>query len=727
LVAADLEGRSLLASGGDDGTVRPWDPISGAPFGEPLTGHTGSVLALAAVDLEGRSLLASGSADGMAVLWRSGEGATAEYVPDVEARVISDRAAEADLLEHEPLANAITAAIRHPTTRAPVTIAVKGPWGSGKSTVMNLVRNRLDPPSEDGRRRELPFPGPPGRWRSTPAALWLGEAFRLAGRPATTPRRDDSTRNVEAELAVLPDEVDRVTVWFNPWFYETGEQVWSGLAHEVISQVSERFTRIGRERFWLRLNLKRVDQHAVRRALYTQVADRLVKYIAMFAVAAVALAIRYTPAFGAAVFSITVSGALIGTTVRAWFTPAATALEGLLRGPVHDTVETVNAAVPALGSLIPDPGYEARTGYMHLIRTDLQRVIDVVAPDPTRPIVVFIDDLDRCNPNTVMQTLEAINLFLAGELKNCIFVLGIEPTMLASHIETTHSELLKTLRKREPLLETEDLSWRFLEKLLQLSVRLPEPSDDVVASYMGALLQAPDAVPTDAPKNDPATPPLPSAGPNAGSVNASIGGFAKVPRPESEAAPDAPMTDPQRLSEKSVRSEPIAPNVARQAERVRSRAAVATKLRLDDARVIRIVAEAVDEVDGNPRVLKRLVNLFVFTSYVAAERALLSVSSEDAILADLRKVSHACILLVRWPHLVERLAKRPKEVGDTSAGRTVLEVLASAPATEDWDELTTRFGLTKKPESQDVRPALLDLQQFIRSHRDSIALVARLI
>jgi hypothetical protein len=36
----------VLASGGADGTVRRWDGATGAPIGEPLTGHTGWVLAV---------------------------------------------------------------------------------------------------------------------------------------------------------------------------------------------------------------------------------------------------------------------------------------------------------------------------------------------------------------------------------------------------------------------------------------------------------------------------------------------------------------------------------------------------------------------------------------------------------------------------------------------------------------------------------------------------------
>ncbi|MFE6926338.1 hypothetical protein ACFVAV_35380 [Nocardia sp. NPDC057663] len=63
-------GRTLVASGSGDGTVRLWDPVTGHPVGEPLTGHTSEVYVVAAVMLpNGRSLLASGSIDATVRLW----------------------------------------------------------------------------------------------------------------------------------------------------------------------------------------------------------------------------------------------------------------------------------------------------------------------------------------------------------------------------------------------------------------------------------------------------------------------------------------------------------------------------------------------------------------------------------------------------------------------------------------------------------------------------------
>lgn len=64
------DGRRLIASGGDDGTVRLWDPISASPVGDSMIGHRGTVEALCTVrGHNGRTLLASGGGDGSVRLW----------------------------------------------------------------------------------------------------------------------------------------------------------------------------------------------------------------------------------------------------------------------------------------------------------------------------------------------------------------------------------------------------------------------------------------------------------------------------------------------------------------------------------------------------------------------------------------------------------------------------------------------------------------------------------
>ncbi len=65
----------LLATAGNDGTVRIWDPVSGEETTDPLTGHEGAVFSVAAFEGRGgQTLLASGGEDGTVRIWNPDTG-----------------------------------------------------------------------------------------------------------------------------------------------------------------------------------------------------------------------------------------------------------------------------------------------------------------------------------------------------------------------------------------------------------------------------------------------------------------------------------------------------------------------------------------------------------------------------------------------------------------------------------------------------------------------------
>ena len=70
----ELDGRTIIASGSDDRTVRVWDAATGQPIGDPLTGHTDWVNAVAIGQLDGRTIIASASNDQTVRVWDAATG-----------------------------------------------------------------------------------------------------------------------------------------------------------------------------------------------------------------------------------------------------------------------------------------------------------------------------------------------------------------------------------------------------------------------------------------------------------------------------------------------------------------------------------------------------------------------------------------------------------------------------------------------------------------------------
>ncbi len=427
------------------------------------------------------------------------------------ARLTADRWTTEDQLGHRVYAEAIAAFVRHPETRPPLTIGVKGPWGAGKTSLMRMIQDLLDPGAAGDDPTPIHLPG-------SRAERTLTNAEVLA-RTGRRPRENSG----QAEPGPLPlRRADwRPTVWFNPWMYQSGEQVWAGLAHEIISQVTRRLPRAERERFWLELNLSRIDREAVRRRAYHLATTRLAP-VALGLVATVVLtgallaAAALLPALGAflgnaaaavgSAGSALVVGAGAVRLARFFGESADNAFRGLVTQP---DLLGPGAADGFVNEVATTPGYRSRTGFLHLVQTDMRQVLDLVATGE-RPLVVFVDDLDRCSPGTVAQVIEAINLFLAGEFPNCVFVLAMEPEVVVAHVEAAYPELAGTL----PGGGRSGLGWRFLEKIVQLPLSVPLLDDaDRLPAFVRALLGVsglarPATVPSDGPGAHAGPPPV---------------------------------------------------------------------------------------------------------------------------------------------------------------------------------------------------------------------------
>jgi hypothetical protein len=91
-------------------------------------------------------------------------------------------------------------------------------------------------------------------------------------------------------------------------------------------------------------------------------------------------------------------------------------------------------------------------------------------------IIVFIDDLDRCCPDTIIATLEAIKLFLF--VKNTIFIIGADERLIKYAV-----------RKRFPEIpgDNAEVGRDYLEKLIQFPIRIPFLSSWEIETYINLL------------------------------------------------------------------------------------------------------------------------------------------------------------------------------------------------------------------------------------------------
>jgi len=113
-----------------------------------------------------------------------------------------------------------------------------------------------------------------------------------------------------------------------------------------------------------------------------------------------------------------------------------------------------------------------------------------VGPPPLQRIVLYVDDLDRCPPEKVVDVLRAVHLLLALPL--FVVVLAVDPRWLRRALEQHHT----TLFLARDLGESQASPANYLDKIFQVPYAL-RPIGERAYGYIQSLLpEADQAVPT---------------------------------------------------------------------------------------------------------------------------------------------------------------------------------------------------------------------------------------
>ncbi|HEY3434703.1 MAG TPA: P-loop NTPase fold protein, partial [Solirubrobacterales bacterium] len=104
-----------------------------------------------------------------------------------------------------------------------------------------------------------------------------------------------------------------------------------------------------------------------------------------------------------------------------------------------------------------------------------KRVAEVYLDDPPhqRRLIIFVDDLDRCQPERVIEVLEAVKLFF--DLPGLIFVFALDSDQLERAVASKH-------KMDQPE------AGEYLEKMFQLSIDLPRKKSADLYQYLAGNL-----------------------------------------------------------------------------------------------------------------------------------------------------------------------------------------------------------------------------------------------
>lgn len=127
------------------------------------------------------------------------------------------------------------------------------------------------------------------------------------------------------------------------------------------------------------------------------------------------------------------------------------------------------------GFLKEDEPKESIVENIRTFRVEFEKLLE---DSEIENLIIMIDDLDRCTPDRILETLEAIKLFLS--VKNTTFIIAMDEDVITYSVK----------RKYPPLNQGGeiDVSKDYIEKIIQLPIKLPELSEIDIKNYILLLI-----------------------------------------------------------------------------------------------------------------------------------------------------------------------------------------------------------------------------------------------
>ena len=331
---------------------------------------------------------------------------------------------EGDLLDMNRHAKALADFIKQ-DRKLPFTIGIFGEWGEGKTTMVNFVKRHLIPPppvtAEDPPQ---PAEGPPSPLNFVTFSAW----------PYTT--SDKLWRALILEIAKVlyhvPDETDEPNKR-KPDSNDARPDLFAKLSaflHGDLFRKQETPPEVTQYE-QLKIELDRTDYGKISKRTPTESLDQ------------------------EAVMSAVVSGAL---SVLGTVSPFAAGIRSLFGGePKLNSGKSSDAT----DDQPPAEEIDALSKFQTIFRNLIE------ARAGKNPVYVFIDDLDRAQPDVALDIMESIRIALSE--CDCVYILAVDERLIAQGLRLRYRELFE----KEAELEIATKGQEYLEKIIQFRTRVP--------------------------------------------------------------------------------------------------------------------------------------------------------------------------------------------------------------------------------------------------------------
>lgn len=328
--------------------------------------------------------------------------------------ILSDNETKLDFLNNQAIAKTIVSIIKE--SKKSVSIGVHGDWGAGKSSILAMVEDLLNPKhsEDDTEPEDLVYDD--FNWEE-----W-----------------DEDDPNDAAENEVGLTISGSITVRFNSWQYQGFEDAKIALMSAIVKALQKKakaFYKIHPVKGAFK-KIKNICQNIWKNLDKLSLAKNIGKVGVSFATGATPIALldiarKYD------IFADDTKKNDFITTARA-----------LLKG-----ISTEPSSYKEMA--------EFRANYKDLFNAA-----------HIEKLVVLIDDLDRCLPKVAIETLEAVRMFLTME--NTAFIIAADDEMIRYSVKEYFPRVLeKEGEETAGAIDYNRFSDKYLEKLIQVPLHIP--------------------------------------------------------------------------------------------------------------------------------------------------------------------------------------------------------------------------------------------------------------